>query len=56
MDNIKDINVINSDMRDAKNDIEELKKRLSTMSGSGSNDKENSNGYDINDIASNVSK
>ena len=56
MDNIKDINLINSDMRDAKNDIEYLKKRLSSMSGSSNSDKENNNGYDINDIASNVSK
>ena len=29
MDNIKDINLINSELKDAKDDIEELKKKLS---------------------------
>ena len=56
MDNIKDINLINSDMRDVKNDIEELKKLIGDRGASDGNDKDNSNGYNINDIASNVSK
>lgn len=44
-------------MRGVKSDIEELKKRLGGIQKSSENDKENNNnGYDINDIASNVSK
>ena len=39
MGNIKDINLINSDMRDVKSDIEELKKRLGDHSSSEVNDK-----------------
>ena len=34
LDNIKDINLINGDLRDAKSDIEELKKRLSLVNQS----------------------
>lgn len=34
MDNIKDINLLNSELRDAKNDIEELKKKLNLFGSS----------------------
>ena len=57
MDNIKDINLINSDMKGAKEDIEDLKRRLSLFGeSSGKNDKESNSGYNINDVASNLNK
>jgi DNA repair exonuclease SbcCD ATPase subunit len=34
MDSIKDINLLNSELRDAKNDIEELKKKLNLFGSS----------------------
>lgn len=44
-------------MRDVKSDIEDLKKKLADFgSPSNSSEKSNNNGYDINDVASNVSK
>jgi len=44
-------------MRDVKGDIEDLQKKLAGFGSSSSGtEKGNSNGYDINDIASNVSK
>jgi polyhydroxyalkanoate synthesis regulator phasin len=36
LDNIKDINLLSKDMSEAKNDIEELKKRLSNLGNNGS--------------------
>ena len=43
-------------MRDVKGDIEDLQKKLAGFGSSSSGtEKGNSNGYDINDIASNVS-
>ena len=39
MDNIKDINLINSDMREVKSDIEELKKLIGDHGSSDGNDK-----------------
>ena len=40
MDNIKDINLINSDIKTAKEDIEDLKRKLSLFGeSSGKNDK-----------------
>ena len=59
LDNIKDINLLNSDMREAKTDIEDLKKKLSvigTGSSSDRSEKISSNSLGINDIADNLSK
>lgn len=57
MENIKDINLINSDLKVTRDDVEDLKRRLALMGeSSGKNDKEGSNGYNLNDVASNLNK
>lgn len=57
LDNIKDINLINSDLKTAKDDIEDLKRKLSLLGEtSGKSDKESGSGYSINDVASNLNK
>ena len=57
MDNIKDINLINSDLKTAKEDIDDLKRRLSLLgANSSATDKEGSTGYGINEVADNLNK
>jgi hypothetical protein len=57
MDNIKDINLINSAIKVAKEDIEDLKRKLSLFGeSSAKNDKESGSGYNINDVATNLNK
>lgn len=57
MDNIKDINLLNGELNKAKDDIEELKKRLSLFGeSSDKSDKESNAGYNLNDIAANLNQ
>lgn len=57
LENIKDINLINSDLKTAKDDIQELRTKLALLGGGGvRNDKGEQNGYSINEIADNLSQ